>query len=200
MPLFLVTLIRNAKSQEIFKLNSLNHIITTVESYMAQTGLKQCCNYQNFGHVRTNCKQPPRCLWCGGGHLHRECPEKTNTESTPRCCNCTLLERENPHPASYRGCSHEKGELQRRRAQRAPKGPSGRTFVSKFTSPQQSYAAALRQDKQHQQPQTTQTEQQYLPQKKFQKTDLSVQAPSSSNNDFVATVVHQIMTKFTYAV
>jgi hypothetical protein len=69
-----------------------------------------------------------------------------------------------------------------------------------FTSPQQSYAAALRQDKQHQQPQTTHTEQQYLPQKEFQKTDLSVQAPSSSNNDTVSTVVHQIMTKLTKAV
>jgi hypothetical protein len=39
-----------------------------------------------------------------------------------------------------------------------------------------------------------------VPQKEFQKTDLSVQAPSSSNNDSVATVVHQIMTKLTKAV
>jgi hypothetical protein len=109
------------------------------------------------------------------------------------------MEGENPHPASYRGCSIAKGELQRRRA-RAPKGPTGRTFFSKFTLQQQSYAAVLRQDKQHQQPQTTQTEQQYLPQKEFQKTDLSVQAPSSSNNDSVATVVRQITTKLTKAV
>jgi hypothetical protein len=42
LPLFLVTLTRNAKSQEIFKLNSLNHIIIKVESYRAQTGLTQC--------------------------------------------------------------------------------------------------------------------------------------------------------------
>jgi hypothetical protein len=45
-----------------------------------------------------------------------------------------------------------------------------------------------------------QTEQQYLPQKKYQKTGLSVQAPSSSNNDTVATVVHQILTKLIKAV
>jgi hypothetical protein len=85
------------------------------------------------------------------------------------------------------------------RAQRAPKRPSGRTFFSKLTSPQQSYAAALRQDKEHQEPQTTQTEKQYVPQEEFQKTGLSVQAPSSSNNDTVATVVHHIMTKLTKA-
>jgi hypothetical protein len=73
-------------------------------------------------------------------------------------------------------------------------------FFSEFTSPQQSYTAALCEDKQHQQPQTMQTEQQYLPQKEFQKTGLSVQAPSLSNNDTVATAVHQIMSKLTKAV
>jgi hypothetical protein len=24
-------------------------------------------------------------LWCGDGHLHKECPEKENTSSTPTC-------------------------------------------------------------------------------------------------------------------
>jgi hypothetical protein len=60
-----------------------------------------------------------------------------HTKSTPTCCNCTLVEGEKPHPGSYRGCRHEKGKLQRRIAQRAPKGSSGKTFFSKFTSPQQ---------------------------------------------------------------
>jgi hypothetical protein len=101
---------QTAKSQEILKLNSLNHIIIKVEPYRAQTGLTQSYNCQNYGHIWANCKQPPRCSWCGGGHVHRECPEKTNTESTPRCCSCTLLEGENPHPATYQGCSHAKGE------------------------------------------------------------------------------------------
>jgi hypothetical protein len=36
--------------------------------------------------------------------------------------------------------------------------------------------------------------------KVHQKIDLSVQSPSSSNNDSVATVVHQIMTKLNKAV
>jgi hypothetical protein len=86
LPLFLVTLIRNRDIQ----LNSSNHITIKVESYRAQTGLTQCYNCQNFGHVWANCKQPPRCLWCGGGHLHREFLEKTNSESTSCCCCCAL--------------------------------------------------------------------------------------------------------------
>jgi hypothetical protein len=76
-PLFLVTLTRNVTSKEIFKLNSLNQTIVKVEFYRAQTGLMRCYNCPNFGHVWANCKQPPRYLWWGGGHLHRECPEYT---------------------------------------------------------------------------------------------------------------------------
>jgi hypothetical protein len=55
---FLVTLTRNVKSQEIFKLNSRNHIIIKVVSYRAETGLTHCYNCQNFGHVWDNCKHP----------------------------------------------------------------------------------------------------------------------------------------------
>jgi hypothetical protein len=49
-PLFLVTLTRK-KSQELFKLKGLNHIIIKVDLSRAQTGLTQCYNCQNFGHV-----------------------------------------------------------------------------------------------------------------------------------------------------
>jgi hypothetical protein len=61
LPLFLVTLPRLAKSQEIFHLQSLCHIAITVEAYRAQSALTQCHNCQQFGHVWANCKQPPRC-------------------------------------------------------------------------------------------------------------------------------------------
>jgi hypothetical protein len=82
LPLFLVILSRNVKFQEIFKLNSLNHIIK-VELCRVHTGLTQRYNCQKFGYIWANCKQPPRCLWCGGGYLYTECPQKANTESTP---------------------------------------------------------------------------------------------------------------------
>jgi hypothetical protein len=92
LPLFLVTLTSNIKSQERFKLNSDNQMIIKAELYRAQNGLTQCYNCQNFSHVWANCRQPLQCLWRGGGHLHRECPEKTNTESMASCFNYTLVE------------------------------------------------------------------------------------------------------------
>jgi hypothetical protein len=111
LPLFLITLPRTAKSQEIFKLNNRCRISIKVEAYRAQSGLTQCHNCQQFGHVWANCSQPPRCLWCGGGHLHKEFPENENTTSTPVCCNCQLVEGEKPHPAKYRGCRPLPGHL-----------------------------------------------------------------------------------------
>jgi hypothetical protein len=70
LPLLLVTLTRNIKSQELFQLNSLKHIIIRRELYGVQTDLRQCYNFQNVGHVWANCKQPPQCLWSDGCHLH----------------------------------------------------------------------------------------------------------------------------------
>jgi hypothetical protein len=81
LPLFLVTLPRTENSKNIFKLTNLYNIIIKVEAYRTQNGLTQCHNCQQFGHVWANCKQPPRCLWCGRGHLHKDCPEKETENS-----------------------------------------------------------------------------------------------------------------------
>jgi hypothetical protein len=54
LPLFLMTLPRTTKLQEIFRLQSLYHIAIRVEAYRAQNGLMQCQNFQQFGHVWAN--------------------------------------------------------------------------------------------------------------------------------------------------
>jgi hypothetical protein len=98
LPLFLITIPRMSKSQEIVKLASLCHTAIRVESYKPQTGLTQSYNCQKFGHVWAIYKQPPRCVWCGGGHLHKECPERGNAASTPTCCNCNWWKERNLIP------------------------------------------------------------------------------------------------------
>jgi hypothetical protein len=60
--LFLITLPRTAKSQEMFRLPGLCQIKIRVEAYKAQNGLTQYHNCEKFGHVWANCKQPPHCL------------------------------------------------------------------------------------------------------------------------------------------
>jgi hypothetical protein len=123
-------------------------------------------------------------------------PKKMNAESTPSCCNFIQAEGEKTHAASYPGCSHSKRELQRGTAKRTPKGHSNSTS-------ELSFAAALHQDNQHQQPKEPQKEgnnirhpvKHYLSQQEFQEPGLSAQAASSSINNTVATIVHQIMTE-----
>jgi hypothetical protein len=51
LPLFLITLERNEKSQQIFQLTHLNHTIIHVEAYRVRTGITQSYNCQEFGHV-----------------------------------------------------------------------------------------------------------------------------------------------------
>jgi hypothetical protein len=213
-PLFLITLPRTTKSQEIFKLTGLCHIAIKVEAYKAQTSLTQCYNCQTFAHVWPNCRQSPRCLWCKGGHLHKECPEKANTTSTPSCCNCKLAEGETPHPSNYRGCSHAQDEIRKRKAKRAPKPTTGRVFSSSHATPGVSYAAALKnptqpQPRQVAEPAPAGVEQSRVPppaqQRLRQQTGQSVQADNvnstSLNNMFrVASVVQQIMTGLNDAV
>jgi hypothetical protein len=118
LPLYLVTFPRTENSQDIVKLTGLCHISIKVEAYRNQNGLTQCYNSQKFSPVWVNCSQPPRCMWCGGGHLHKDCPEIENESSTPSCCNCKLLDGEKLLPSNYRGCSHAREEIRRRRTQK----------------------------------------------------------------------------------
>jgi hypothetical protein len=214
LPLYLITLPRTAKSQEIVKLQYLCHISIRVEAYRAQSGLTQCHNCQQFDHIWANCRQPPRCIWCGGGHLHKESPEKENTSSTLVCCNSQLVEGEKPHPANYRGCRHAKEESQRKKLQRAPKPTTGMVFSSNTVTPGVSFAAALRGGaSQEQRPLTRQLPVAVTPEARKssvstpvqgQETGQSAQAPNVSSHPFdnmlkVVTVVQQIMTEISGA-
>jgi hypothetical protein len=210
LQLFLVTLPKTVRSQEIFRLPSLGHIAIRVEAYRAQKGLTQCHNCRQFRHVWANYKHPPRCLWCGGDNLHKECPEMENAASTPACCNCRLTEGENSHPANYRVCSHAKEELQRKKSKQSPKSTFGRAFTPTLATPGVSFAAALRATRQQQRPQAPQAQTAgekpsspiSVPQ---QKAGQSVPAPNVNNSHLdnmlrVVTVVQQIMTEFNGAV
>jgi hypothetical protein len=96
-----------------------------MEAYRNQNGLTQCYNFQKFSHIWAHCNRPPRFMWCGGGHLHKDCPEKSNKSSTQACCNCKLVDGEKPHPSKYRSCSDAKDEVQRRNAQRTRRSQRG---------------------------------------------------------------------------
>jgi hypothetical protein len=55
-----------------------------------------CYNCQKFGHVCSNCKHPPRYMWCGGSHLHKEYLLKGSAALIPTCCNYRLVGEKEP--------------------------------------------------------------------------------------------------------
>jgi hypothetical protein len=58
-------------------------------------------------------------MWCGGGHLHKECPGKGNTALIPTCNNSKLVDDVETHPSNYRSCRHAKEQMRKRKLQSA---------------------------------------------------------------------------------
>lgn len=105
LPLFFVDLEPSIKSKEIFQLSSFLHTRVKVEEpYKAKT-ISQCNNCQDYGHTKTYCSYPPRCVRCGDDHKSPDCPNQRT--DPPKCALCS-----GNHPASYKGCSVYK-DLQR---------------------------------------------------------------------------------------
>jgi hypothetical protein len=98
--------------------------------------------------TETNCKQSPRCMWCGGGHLHKECPGHGNTTAILTCCNCKVVCGERLQTCKCRGCRHVKAEMRKRKSQRAPE-----TTTRSHTTRRLFFAAVQCSTQQQQQPQ-----------------------------------------------
>ena len=72
-------------------------IIFKVEEFRTTPSIQQCFKCQDFGHKAPNCTKKQKCVMCGEGHSHKNCPNKE--KQSPECSNC----RE-PHVANSRGC------------------------------------------------------------------------------------------------
>jgi len=105
LPLFFVDLEPSIKSAEIFHLSSLLHTKIKVEEPYKSKTISQCTNCQEYGHTKTYCGYPSRCVRCGSNHKSPDCPNQRS--DPPKCALCR-----GDHPASYKGCSIYK-DLQR---------------------------------------------------------------------------------------
>lgn len=53
---------------------------------------------QAYGHSKTYCSKPYKCVKCGGQHDTKSCKKPRNTPA-----KCALCEQD--HPANYKGCT-----------------------------------------------------------------------------------------------
>uniref|UniRef100_A0A2S2PDP3 Nucleic-acid-binding protein n=1 Tax=Schizaphis graminum TaxID=13262 RepID=A0A2S2PDP3_SCHGA len=107
LPLFFVDLEPTDQSNDIYNLTSLLHTLIKVEEPYKPKTLNQCSNCQDYGHTKSYCGYPARCVRCGAQHLTSDCPN--SRDAPPKCALCS-----GDHPSNYKGCSIYR-DLQRRK-------------------------------------------------------------------------------------
>lgn len=117
LPLFFVDLEPTPQSNDIYKLTSMLHTKIKVEEPYKPKIISQCLNCQEYGHTKTYCNYPSRCVRCGDFHQSSDC--SNSRDAPPKCALC-----QGNHPANYKGCLVYK-EIQRRK-----KPSSNNVFLS----------------------------------------------------------------------
>jgi hypothetical protein len=78
-----------------------NHIVRWEKFAPLKKRYIQCANCQRWGHGKSNCHMPRRCIKCREEHAAGECKRKTPTdEGEPHCVNCG----QDGHPANATSC------------------------------------------------------------------------------------------------
>lgn len=98
LSMFYVDLEPNADNKTIFDVQHLLHAKVTFEPPMAKKEIAQCKRCQEYGHTKTYCRHPFRCVKCGQGHDSASCTKPNNTPAV-----CALCKGD--HPSNYKGCA-----------------------------------------------------------------------------------------------
>lgn len=97
LSMFFVDLEPKDNNKEIYNITHINNAIVTIEPPRKIKNIPQCHRCQQYGHTKSYCHKPYKCVKCGANHITAECTK--NQASPPKCANC-----QESHPASYRGC------------------------------------------------------------------------------------------------
>lgn len=97
LSMFFVDLEPNPNNQSIFDIKHINNGIVKIEPPLRTSDLVQCHRCQEFGHTKSYCKKPYKCVKCAMDHATSECTKPLDTP--PRCVHCL-----NKHTANYKGC------------------------------------------------------------------------------------------------
>jgi len=97
LPIFFVDLEPAEINQDIFHLNSILNTKIKIEEPYKRREIIQCINCQEYGHSKTYCAYPSRCVRCNSNHSTSAC-NKTS-DQPPVCVLCG-----GAHTANYRGC------------------------------------------------------------------------------------------------
>lgn len=97
LSMFFIDLEPRKNNKEIYELKHLNNANIKVEPPRQTSDMVQCYRCQEFGHTKTYCRKPYKCVKCGLLHPTSECTKPKDT--LPTCVHC-----QQHHTANYRGC------------------------------------------------------------------------------------------------
>jgi len=101
LPLFFVDLEPAVINKDIFHVTSILHTKVRIEEPNKRRKIIQCQNCQKYGHSKSYCSHPPRCVRCAEFHTSLSCTKFI--DQPPTCALCA-----GSHPANYRGCTVHK--------------------------------------------------------------------------------------------
>ncbi|VVC40669.1 Pre-C2HC domain [Cinara cedri] len=88
-------------NKEIFYVTSIFYTKVRIEEPHKRREVIQCQNCQKYGHSKSYCAHPPRCVRWAEFHTSSSCTK--STDQPPTCALCG-----GSHPANYRGCTVHK--------------------------------------------------------------------------------------------
>jgi PAX-interacting protein 1 len=121
LPLFFINLEPKENNKDIYDTKYL-HLLNarvTFEPPRKKREIPQCMRCQQYGHTKTYCMRPYRCVKCGEEHATTAC--KKSKDEKAKCALC--LEE---HPANYKGCEVYQEILKRKMKHRRTTTINGR--------------------------------------------------------------------------
>jgi hypothetical protein len=97
LPLFFVDIEPNSNNAKVFDIETLLYSRVKIEEPRNRRQIVQCKNCQRYGHTRSYCTLPSRCVKCAEHHDTKTCSKSSDTPATCALCN-------GQHPSNYRGC------------------------------------------------------------------------------------------------
>lgn len=107
LPMFYVDLDPRPNNKEIYDIDGFEGARIKIEPAKKTDQVVQCFRCQEFGHTKSYCRKPFRCVKCGLDHSSSDCKKATTTP--PKCVHCLQN-----HTASYRGCQFYQNLIKRR--------------------------------------------------------------------------------------
>lgn len=97
LSMFFVDIDPDPTNKTIYNIHEINNAVVKIEAPLKSNELVQCHRCQMYGHTKSYCRRPYRCVKCGMDHPTAQCTK--SKETPPRCVHC-----QQEHTASYRGC------------------------------------------------------------------------------------------------